>query len=56
MMTVRTRGAGVGADVGNRPASAVEIHAGNNIYYRTRTHGAGIGKRTFIGGVTEAGE
>ena len=53
---VRTRGGGAGADVGNHPGGAVQLHAGNRIYYGTRTQGAGIGKRAFIGGVAEAGE
>jgi hypothetical protein len=52
----RTRGGGAGADVGNHPRGAVQLHAGNKIYYGTRTDGAGIGKRAFIGGVAEAGE
>lgn len=54
--STRSRGGGAGADVGNHPREAVELHAGNKIYYGTRTHGAGIGKRVFIGGVAEAGE
>jgi hypothetical protein len=42
--------------VGNHARSAVQLHAGNKIYYGTPTQGAGIGKRAFIGGVAEAGE
>jgi len=52
----RTRGGGAGADVGNHPQGAVRLHAGNKIYYGTRTYGAGIGQRAVIGGVAEAGE
>jgi hypothetical protein len=52
----RTRGGGAGADVGNHPQGAVQLHAGNKMYYGTRTYGAGIGKRGLIGGVAEAGE
>jgi hypothetical protein len=52
----RTRGGGAGADVGNHPRGAVQLHAGNKIYYGTRTYGTGIGKRAFIGGVAEAGQ
>jgi len=52
----RTRGGGAGADVGNHPRRAVQLHAGNKIYYGTRTDGAGIGKRAVIGGVAEAGQ
>ena len=54
--STRTRGGGAGADVGNHPREAVQLHAGSKIYYGTRTEGAGIGKRAFIGGVAEAGE
>ena len=54
--STRTRGGGAGADVGNHARGAVQLHAGNKIYYGTRTFGAGIGKRAFIGGVAEAGE
>ena len=54
--STRTRGGGAGADVGNHARGAVQLHAGNKIYYGTRTYGAGIGKRAFIGGVAEAGE
>jgi len=50
----RSRGGGVGADVGNHPRGEVQIHAGNEIYYRTRTQGGGIGQRAFIGGAAEA--
>jgi len=53
--STRTRGGGTGADVGNHGGS-VQLHAGNKIYYGTRTYGAGIGQRTFIGGAAEAGE
>jgi len=42
--------------VGNHARGAVQLHAGNKIYYGTRTSGAGIGQRAFIGGVAEAGE
>ena len=31
----RTRGGGAGADVGNRPASDVQMHAGSNQFWRT---------------------
>ena len=54
--STRTRGGGAGADVGNHPRDAVQLHAGNKIYFGTRTYGAGIGKRAFIGGVAEAEE
>ncbi len=54
--STRSRGGGAGADVGNHPRAAVQLHAGADIYYRTRTHGEGIGQRAFIGGVTEAGQ
>ena len=54
--STRTRAGGAGADVGNHGRGAVQLHAGNKIYYGTRTYGAGIGKRAFIGGVAEAGE
>ena len=54
--STRTRGGGAGADVGNHPRDAVQLHAGNKIYYGTRTYGAGIGQRAVIGGVAEAGE
>jgi len=53
--STRSRAGGSGADVGNH-GSPVQLHAGNNIYYGTRTDGAGIGQRAFIGGVAEAGE
>src|SRR3989475_3257310 len=51
----RTRGGGAGADVGNHPRGAVQLHAGKQVYYRTGTDRVGIGKRAFIGGVAEAG-
>ena len=54
--STRTRGGGAGADVGNHARGAVQLHAGNKIYSGTRTSGAGIGQRAFIGGVAEAGE
>jgi len=54
--STRTRGGGAGADVGNHARGAVQLHAGNKIYHGTRTSGAGIGRRAFIGGVAEAGE
>ena len=54
--STRTRGGGAGADVGNHPLDAVQLHAGNRIYYGTRTDGVGIGKRAVIGGVAEAGQ
>ena len=50
----RERGGGAGADVGNHPRGAVQIHAGAEMYYRTRTQGVGIGQRAFIGGAPEA--
>src|SRR2546425_11991318 len=53
--STRTRGGGAGADVGNHPRDAVKLHAGNKIYYGTRTSGVGIGKRAVIGGVAEGG-
>jgi hypothetical protein len=31
----RTRGGGAGADVGNRPANDVQMHAGSNQFWRT---------------------
>jgi hypothetical protein len=46
----RTRGGGRGADVGNHPPGAVEIHAGADIYYGTPTQGQGIGRHADIGG------
>lgn len=46
----RARGGGAGADVGNHPRGAVQIHDGDRMYYGTRTHGDGIGQRAFIGG------
>jgi hypothetical protein len=52
--STRARGGGAGADVGNHPREAVQIHAGAEIYYRTRTQGVGIGQRAFIGGAPEA--
>jgi hypothetical protein len=51
----RTRGAGPGADVGNRPAGPVQIHAGDNMYYKTPTNGQGIGRHADIGGDAPAG-
>jgi hypothetical protein len=48
--STRTRAGGAGADVGNHPRGPVQIHAGDDIYYATRTHGAGIGQRAIIGG------
>jgi hypothetical protein len=54
--STRTRGGGAGADVGNHPGGPVQIHAGASMYYRTRTDGAGIGQRHFIGGAAEAKE
>ena len=54
--STRARGGGAGADVGNHPHAPVELHAGADIYHGTRTHGAGIGQHTFIGGVAEAGQ
>src|SRR3989442_15903089 len=53
--STRTRGGGAGADVGNHPQDAGQLHAGNKIYYGTRTSGVGIGKRAVIGGVAEVG-
>src|SRR5207244_3552954 len=35
--STRTRGGGAGADVGNHARGAVQLHAGNKIYYGTRT-------------------
>ena len=37
----RSRGE-AGADVGNHAHGPIKLHAGAQIYYRTRTHGAGI--------------
>src|SRR2546428_2705613 len=54
--STRTRGGGAGADVGNHPRDAVPLHAGNKIYYGTRTSGVGIGKRAVIGGRAGVGE
>jgi hypothetical protein len=51
----RSRG-GTGADVGNHPRGAVQLHDGAQIYYGTPTDGAGIGRRAFIGGAAEAKE
>lgn len=31
----RTRGGGAGADVGNRPANGVEMHAGSDQFWQT---------------------
>ena len=50
----RTRGAGEGADVGNHPAGAVQIHAGASMYYKTPTDGRGIGRHGDIGGTVPA--
>jgi hypothetical protein len=52
--STRVRGGGAGADVGNHPRGAVQIHAGAEMYYRTRTDGVGIGQRAFMGGAPEA--
>jgi len=52
--STRARGGGAGADVGNHPGGAVQIHAGAEMYHGTRTHGIGIGQRAFIGGAPEA--
>lgn len=54
--STRSRGGGAGADVGSYPRAAVQLHAGADIYNGTRTHGAGIGQRAFIGGVAKAGQ
>jgi hypothetical protein len=54
--STRTRGGGPGADVGNYPHGAVQIHGGADMYYRTRTAGQGIGQRRFIGSAAEAEE
>ncbi len=51
--STRTRGGAAGADVGNHPRGAVQIHAGADTYYGTRTQGVGIGQRAFIGGTAE---
>jgi len=51
----RTRGGGRGADVGNHPAGPVQIHAGASMYYKTPTHGQGIGRHADIGGAVPAG-
>jgi len=51
--STRTRGSGEGADVGNHPRGAVQIHDGARMYYGTRTHGDGIGHRAFIGGTVD---
>src|SRR5256886_3265959 len=40
----RTRAGGPGADVGNHPRGAVQLHAGARMYYGTRIDGAGIGQ------------
>jgi hypothetical protein len=52
----RSRGGSAGANVGNHPRRDVRIHDGARVYYGTRTFGAGIGQRAFIGGVVEAAE
>jgi len=46
----RTRGGGPGADVGNHPPGAVQIHAGASMYYKTPTDSRGIGRHADIGG------
>jgi hypothetical protein len=46
----RTRGGGPGADVGNHATGPVQIHAGNDMYYKTPTNGQGIGRHADIGG------
>ena len=51
--STRTRGSGEGADVGNRPRGAVQIHDGARMYYGTRTHGDGIGHHALIGGTVD---
>ena len=51
----RTRGGGPGADIGNHPRGEVQIHAGADMYYRTPTEAAGIGRHALIGGAAEAG-
>ena len=51
--STRVRGGGAGADVGNHPRGVVQIHAGAEMYYGTRTQGVGIGQRAFIGGAPE---
>jgi hypothetical protein len=50
----RTRGGGLGADVGNHPAGPAQIHAGASMYYETPTHGPGIGRHADIGGAVPA--
>ena len=52
--STRARGGGAGADVGNHPQGPVQIHAGAEMYYRTRMHDVGIGPRAFMGGAPEA--
>jgi len=54
--STRTRGGGPGADVENHPNGPVQIHAGADMYYGTRTAGDGIGQRRFIGSAAEAEE
>ena len=51
----RTRGGGRGADVGNHPTGPVQIHAGADMYYKTPTHGQGIGRHADIGGTVPTG-
>ena len=46
----RTRGGSPGADVGNHPAGPVQIHAGDDMYFKTPTDGQGIGRHADIGG------
>src|SRR5256885_10018022 len=43
-----------GADVGNHPRGAVQLHAGAHMYDGTRIDGDGIGRHAFIGGAAEA--
>lgn len=54
--STRTRGGGPGADVGNHPRGPVQIHAGAEMYYGTRTPGASIGQRRFIRAAAETDE
>ena len=48
----RSRGE-TGADVGNHPRGAVQLHDGAQMYFGTPTHGPGIGQRAFIGGAAQ---
>ena len=50
----RTRAGGPGADVGNHPRGAVQLHAGARMYHETKIDGDGIGQHAFIGGAVEA--